>query len=156
MINHRAILPIIFSVLTAACSYTTSGDFFVEPLAGKPATIAVSTSLDTLESPVLADSLELVYEVELWNGELYYVECLLEDLLVYDSITAGGSDTIFDYFYLADTFMVTPALEMDSGVYSLYMNFYYSTNTNSLADIYGLETVVWDTVYTLLYGGIQP
>jgi hypothetical protein len=156
MISPRTILPFIFLLLAAACSYNLSGDYPVEPLPGEPATISISFNLDTMEQPYPADDLEVIYDLELRNGELYYVECLLEDILVYDSVTASGSDTIFDYFYLTDTFAIAPEIELDSGVYSLYMNFYYSTNTNSLGDIFGLESAVWDTVFPVVYGGIKP
>ena len=126
MISHKTIMSLAFILLMAACTYNDSEDYIVDPLPGEPATISVSFNLDTIEYPDLSADQEVIYEAELWNGELYYVECLLENLLVYDSITAGESDTVFDYFYLTDTFAIAPAIELDSGAYSLYINFYYS------------------------------
>lgn len=127
-------ISILFTVLLfsgfAGCFYSDRDMYYVEPIAGDPPLISVSTNLDTLQNPPVNDSLEVNYLVEISGGEFYYV---------YADVTGS---TIFESDSTHGTFWITSLMADSSGVDTLYMEFYYSTNTNSLADKFGYEASV--------------
>ncbi len=102
----------------------------MEPIPGDPPLFSVSTNLDTLSNPTVNDSLEVIYDVEISGGELYY---LYADV---------GNTTIFESDSTSGSFWIFPILADSSGIDSLYMEFYYSSNSNSLADKTGYEALV--------------
>ena len=138
------IILLVSMWLPAACTYSDSGYFMVEPEPDDTATCTVTTNLDTMIEPTLTvtDTLWVVFEAEVNNGELYRAICILEDSIMYDSITASEADTLYESFILLDSFGIPPSISLDPGLYPLYMDFLYSSNTNSLGDIYGYE---WET-----------
>jgi hypothetical protein len=146
---------LVSALLPAACTYTNSGNILVEPLEDDPAIITVHTNLDTMNNPTVTstDTLWVVFEAEVNNGELYYVQCILEDTVVYDSVTASEVDTLFESFILRDSFGIMPSISFDPGHYSLYMDFYYSSNTNSLSDRYGYESELKELEYSVIVEG---
>ena len=103
--------------------------FEVEPISGDPPLFSVSTNLDTLYNPPVNDSLEVTFSVEISGGELYYLYADVVNTTVYESDSSYGS------------FWIYPSLADTSGVDTLYMEFYYSSNSNSLADKVGYEAI---------------
>jgi hypothetical protein len=145
-----AIIPAVcLALCMGACVYSSSGIYSVEPVPGDPAIITVSTNLDTLIDPTVTDSLAVIYTVTIEKGELYFVESKLEDQPVYERTTAYDPDTIEGPYLLADTFWIRGSLPVDPGSNTLYMNFYYSSNTNSLGDIFNIEASVIELEYIL-------
>ena len=114
-------------LLAHACTYSESDSFYVDPVPGDPPEIWISTNLDTLMNPTVADSLEVVYDVEIKNSDFYQLEAYVTDLFVFNS------DSTNESFWLDSTMVTEP------GVDTLYLYFFFSTNSNSLADIVDLE-----------------
>jgi hypothetical protein len=122
----RKYIPILFAALLMAglpaCFYSDSEMYYVEPIPGDPPVRLVSTNLDTLYNPQVNDSLEVIYQVEVSGGEFYYVYADVASSTVFESDSTYGS------------FWITPDMADSSAVDTLYMEFYYSSNTNSMAD----------------------
>jgi hypothetical protein len=113
-----------------ACFYSDTEIYEVDPIPGDPPSISVSTNLDTLNNPPVNDSLEVIYDVEISGGEFYYVYADVVNTTVYESDSSHGS------------FWINPALADSSGVDTLDMEFYYSSNSNSFADKVGYEALI--------------
>ncbi len=146
MIQKRLIIVWVgFTLLISACIYSESGIYNVDPVPGDPPVIAVTTNLDTVVDPVVTDSLEVTYEVLIENGEFYVVEAFIANQQIYLADTTSGSFQIYSH------------LVYQPGTDTLYLNFYYSTNSNSLADIFNLEANVVDLKYpvSFLEGGAR-
>jgi hypothetical protein len=130
----RKYISIFFAALLLsglpACFYSDSEVYYVEPIPGDPPLLSVSTNLDTLYNPPVNDSLEVIYQLEIAGGEFYYVYAEVAGSPVYESNSTHGS------------FWIKPSLADTSGVDTLYMEFYYSTNSNSLADKAGYEALI--------------
>ena len=120
-----------------ACFYSDSDMYYVDPMAGDPALVTVSTNLDSLYNPPVNDSLEVEYLVEISGGELYYVYAEIASSMVFESDSTRGR------------FWVTSSMAGSAGIDTLHMEFYYSSNTNSLADKLGYEAMVWYLDYAL-------
>jgi hypothetical protein len=131
-------------LLASACVYTESGIYEVDPVPGEPPVISVTTNLDTLMDPVVTDTLEIAYEVLIENGEFYLAEAYIVNQQVYYADTTKGS------FLLYRNMVYEPTTD------TLYFNFYYSTNSNSLADIFNLEAHVIKLKYPITFqeGGV--
>lgn len=115
--------------MVQACTYSDYGVYKVDPISDDPPVISMTTSLDSMESLIVSDSLEVSYEISIQNGELYIMHVLVGDLPVYASDTTQGSFWIYGYDAQVP------------GIDTLWMNVYYSSNTNSLADVLGLEAL---------------
>jgi hypothetical protein len=104
--------------------------YYVDPIADDPPVISVSTNLDTLINPPVNDSFEVTYRAEITFGKFYYMYADVAGSTIFESDSTFG------------TFWITPFMADSSGVDTLYMEFYYSTNSNSLADLLGYEAQV--------------
>lgn len=137
----RTSFHIIIAVLLlsgiSGCFYSDTELFYVQPVAGEPPLITISTSLDTLHNPPVNDSLEVEYLVEVTGGEFFYVYADLAGSVIYESDTSQAA------------FWITPYMADSAGIDTLYMEFYYSSNTNSLADKLGYEARVKDLKFAL-------
>lgn len=123
-----------------ACVYSESGIHYVDPVPGEPPTFQTSTNLDTIPNAIVLDSLEVFYDAEIENGEFYQIEAYSFDEIVYLSDSTHGSFWIsYDSLYR-------------TGMDTLFLFFFYSTNSNSLADIVGAEYNVLELEYPILYG----
>jgi len=135
----RKYIPIVFATLLLAglpaCIYSDAEMFQVEPVPGDPPVISVITSLDTLYNPPVNDSLEVIYNVEIDGGEFFYVYAAAVSTLVFESDLTHGS------FWINPSLADTPGVDTP-GVDTLYMEFYYSSNSNSLAGKVGYEALV--------------
>ncbi len=144
------------SFLLDGCSYSTSDIYLVEPLAGQPTLIQVTTNLDTLIDPVVFDSLLVIYECQIDQGELYYVESGMENYWMYDLTPDYDPDTLTEPFVVVDSFWLQASLPVDAGSHTLIISFYYSSNTNSLGDVLGVEADILDLEYSIrMEGGTQ-
>lgn len=128
-----------------SCFYNESEVYFVDPVPGDPPSFSVTTSLDTLIDPEINDSLEVGYDVLIDNGDFYLMEAYLAGNWLYNS------DSIRDAFWLQHNDAPFP------GVDTLILIFYYSTNSNSLADVIKLEANVVQKKYGIRFNeGTEP
>ncbi|MEN8156239.1 MAG: hypothetical protein ABFS10_04760 [Bacteroidota bacterium] len=156
--KHQNITIIILSLAIGmgACIYADSGIYTVDPVPGEKATVSVTTNMDTLVDPVLSDSLQVIYDFEIDNGELYYVESILEETRVYELLLNYDPDTIEGPFGLTDTFWIHRSVPVDSGLHSLSLRFYYSSNTNTMADLFRVEADELERAYPItVEGGVK-
>jgi hypothetical protein len=123
------LFTVLLLFLLKACFYSDTDIYYVDPVPGDPPEISVSTNLDTLINPQVNDSLKVIYTAEVVGGEYYYVYASVHNILIYESDLAEGS------------FWIQSSLADSSGVDTLLMQFYYSTNTNSLADLAGYDAL---------------
>ncbi|MEN8202923.1 MAG: hypothetical protein ABFS28_10030 [Bacteroidota bacterium] len=130
MLKPRLILfiPVIVSLISG-CIYSDFGSHLVEPIADEPPVISATTNLDTMYNPVVSDSLKVIYDIDIRNGELYYLDASVSNFQVYDSDTTQGS------------FWLYPNDAQVPGIDTLKLKIYYSSNTNSLADVLGIEAL---------------
>jgi len=124
------LLAAMFLFVIPACFYTDSEMFEVSPVPGDPPVFSVTTNLDSLALPKINDSLEIIYDVEIAGGELYYVYAELAGTPLFESDSTSGF------------FWIYPEMADSPGVDTLFMDFYYSSNSNSLADKVGYEALV--------------
>ncbi len=142
MKNRIFILTILGIVcLLNGCIYSDDGIYRVDPVADDPPLVLASTNLDSIENPVVIDSLEVVYDISIQNGELYLLDVILGNQPLYDSDTTQGSFWI----YASDSEI--------PGIDTLRMNIYYSSNTNSLGDILAVEARDIDLRYAIDFKG---
>lgn len=129
----------------SACFYSDSDMYYVEPIAGDLPVISVSTNLDTLINPIVSDSFEVNYLAEVSNGEFYYLYADVAGSTIFESDSSYGS------------FWMTPLMADSSGIDTLYLELYYSTNSNSLADKFGYEAQVEYVDYAIdfMLGGTK-
>ena len=120
-----------------ACTYSESDLYLADPVPGEPPVFTAITNLDTIDTPVVTDSLEVIYEVEIENGNFYQIEAYLLDQVLYNSDTTNGA------------FWLTPHLVEQPGIDTLFIYFFYSTNSNSLADRFELEYNVTELRYPI-------
>jgi len=132
-------------IMGHSCIYSESGIYYVEPIPGDPPSIWVSSNLDTVAEPLLIDSLEVTYEAEVENGAFYGLETYYLNEQVYISDTSSGS------------FWINPGWMQLSGIDTLYLYFFFSTNTNSLANVLEVEYNVVSLKYAITYetGGLK-
>ncbi|MEZ5069787.1 MAG: hypothetical protein R2751_02165 [Bacteroidales bacterium] len=124
---YPSLLLLGILLVLSGCFFTDPQMYDVTPQAGEKPTVTFTVNLDTIAQPVVVfDSLEIRYDAVVEGGELYFVE-------------AGTSTTyVFDSDSLSNRFWIKPD-QGGPGIDSLYLYFYYSTNTNSLADILEIE-----------------
>jgi len=142
MFTQRLIILLLGTVsLISACEYADYGHHYVDPVAGDPPVISATTNLDTLDNPVVGDSLEVIYDIAIQNGDLYYLDATVSDSWVYDSDTTQGS------FWLYPNDVQIP------GIDTLNLKIYYSSNTNSLGDVLGIEALTISLNYAIDFNG---
>lgn len=113
------------SLFLHACFFNDSEWYQVDPVPDDPPLVTVVTNLDTLENPRVNDSLQVIYDLSIENGEFYVLDAVLADETIYLSDSTNG------------TFWVYP--DQSADVDTLYLDFYYSSNSNTLADLAGYE-----------------
>jgi len=130
----RKFIPIFLAALLLAglpaCFYNDAEMYNVEPVPSDQPVRSVITNLDTLSNPQVNDSLEVIYQVELSGGEFYYVYADVASSTVFESDSTYGS------------FWITSDMADSLGVDTLYMEFFYSSNSNSMADKLGYEALL--------------
>jgi hypothetical protein len=128
--NICILLSLLLISLIPACFYVDSEIYEVEPIPGDPPVISVTTNLDSLVDPPVNDSLEVIYDVEIEGGDLYYVYAGIDGNFVYESDSTHGA------FWINPDHAALPVVD------TLIMDFYYSSNSNSLADLVGYEALI--------------
>ena len=142
MKNRIFALMILGSIcLINGCIYSDDGIYRVDPVPDDPPIVLASTNLDSIENPVVTDSLEVEYDISIQNGELYLLDVTLGNQFLYESDTTQGSFWI----YASDSKI--------PGIDTLRMDIYYSSNTNSLGDILSIEARDLDLSYAIDFKG---
>ena len=126
-------------LLCHSCFYNESDIYFADVVAGEPPVFTVSTNLDTLMDPMVNDSLEVSYTAEIENGDFYLVQSYLSDGFIFQS------DSLQHSFWLYPDDVAFPGLD------TLYFYFYYSTNSNSLADLVQAEANIVQRKYPIIF-----
>ena len=126
-------------LLCHSCFYTESDIYFVDVVPGEPPTFTVAINLDTIFEPTVTDSLEVFYEAEIENGEFYLVQSFVSNQVLFQS------DSLQNSFWLYQDDVTYPGLD------TLYCYFYYSTNTNSLADLVKAEANIVKKRYPITF-----
>lgn len=120
-----------------ACFYSDSDTYYVEPLPGDPPLVSIWTNLDTLYNPPVNDSLEVNYRVEIEGGEFFYIYADVVQTTIFESDSSAG------------TFWINSMLADSAGVDTLQLEYYYSSNSNSLADKVGYEALTETLKYAI-------
>ena len=123
--------------LLSACYFTDSEWYRADPVADDPPEVSVITNLDTLYNPRVNDSLQVIYEVSVVNGEFFFMEAMVSDWTVHSSDSTYGS------------FWVYHSQSNETGLDTLYLDFYHSSNTNTLADVTGYEASITSQKYAI-------
>ncbi len=127
--------------LLSSCSYFDSESYRVVPVADDPPEVSVVTNLDTLYNPKVGDSLEVIYAVSIVNGELYFMDAVVSDGTVHSSDTTHGA------------FWIYPSQSNETELDTLHLDFYHSSNSNTLADITGWEASITSQSYAIDFSG---
>ena len=136
------ICTLIFLLPLSACFFTDSEIYEIIPVADDPALLTVVSNLDTLFHPLVGDSLEVFYSASIVNGELYFMEALFSEEIFFASDSLEGSFWIY--------------ASQSTGLDSLVLDFYHSSNTNTLADLTGYEAGITSQSYAIDFGGEEP
>ena len=131
-------LTLLSLLMMSACYFVDKEIYEVDPVAGDPAIVTVVSNLDTLPQAPVGDSLEVFYSVNMENGELFFMEALLSDEILYTSDSIEGSFYVYPF--------------QSAGVDSLFLDFYHSSNTNTLADKIGYEARITSRSYAIDFG----
>jgi len=126
-------------LLVNACFYNESDIYFVDVVPGEPPVFSVSVNLDTIIDAEVTDSLEVSYGAEIENGEFYLIQSFVSNKLVFQS------DSLQNSFWIYPDDVASPGLD------TLYLYFYYSTNSNSLADLVKAETNIFQRKYPVIF-----
>ncbi|MFH0758851.1 MAG: hypothetical protein V2B15_16300 [Bacteroidota bacterium] len=147
------IILLVISFFLIGCSYSNTEIYFVDPEPGEPAIIFATSNLDSMVDPSVTDSLLIIYKLEIEHAELYYVEGGMENYRIYELTPDYDPDTLAGPFVVTDSFWLQGSLPVEPGSKSLFLSFYYSSNTNSLGDILGVEVDILDLEYTVTMEG---
>lgn len=140
-------------LLAMACTYTNSEFYYATPIPGDSASINVSTNLDTVDPISIKDSLLFKYRAEINNGKLYLANASISSYTLYQFYPEYDPDTLMAPYVLVDSFWIWSDLASDTGVYPMLLEFYYSSNTNSLGDVLGLEADILELNFDLILEG---
>ncbi len=132
-------ITLIFLLLPKACFFTDTEIYKVDPVADDPPLVLVVSNLDTLFEPHIGDSLKVSYELEIVNGEFYFMDAVISD------------ETVHSSYSILDSFWIYPS--QSTGLDSLYLDFYHSSNTNTLADKTGYEAHITSLRYAIDFDG---
>lgn len=143
---------LLFLVL-ASCIYSNNEVYVAEPQQSNPAVIDFRSNLDSISPLLIGDSLLFSYETTITGGELYFVDAFLEDQWLYDRDVEYDPDTLTGPFTLADSFWIQAAGLPDQEQLELSVFLYHSSNSNTLADLLGLEYNVSEHYYNLTQEG---
>lgn len=148
---RRQLLPVLILLLSVtSCEYISQDIHYVEPEAGTEPLLLPLTNLEADSVYVVRDSMLVAYEVFLNAGELYYIEASIGNLVHYSHWPSYDPDTSGTWPVAADSFYLEDVFHLDSGLHTLYMDFYHSTNSNSLADMLSLEYEMYTLEYQII------
>ena len=121
------LVTLLVLCLLSACIFTDNSLYQVDPVGGDPPEVSVTTNLDTMDLPRVNDSLQVIYDLSIINGEFFFMEAVVTEEIVHSSDSAHGS------------FWIYPFQSQSNDIDTLSLDFYHSSNTNSLADLAGFE-----------------
>lgn len=152
----KAVFASIFvslALLLAGCTYSNSDIYYVTPVAGDSASVVLTTNVDSLDPIIVSDSLLFKYSLQIEGGELYLQEASVSNIILYQHYTEYDPDTIVGPFVFSDSFWIYSTMAPDTAVYPMLFTAYYSANTNSLADVLGVEANLLEQEFELLLEG---
>ena len=130
--------------LVSACYFTDNSLYEVDPVAGDPPEVSVIANLDTMDLPRVNDSLQVIYDLSIENGDFFFMEALVTEGTVHASNSAHGS------------FWIYPFQSQSNDIDTLILEFYHSSNTNTLADITGYEARITRLKYAIDFNQGPP
>lgn len=140
--------PVLFTCvvlcLLGACIFTDDSLYEVDPVAGDPPVVSVITNLDTMELPRVNDSLQVIYDLSIENGQFFFMEAVVTAGTVHFSDSASGS------------FWIYPFQSLSNDIDTLSLEFYHSSNTNTLADLTGYEARITRLKYAIDFNQGPP
>ncbi|MCP4313764.1 MAG: hypothetical protein GY790_21125 [Bacteroidetes bacterium] len=149
------LLITLLTMVMGACSYSDTEIYYVEPVPNDSALMVLTTSLDTVGEAIITDSLLFTYRAVIEGGKLYFTEASIDNFILHQHETDYDPDTITGPFVLSDSFWIRRDMPVLPGINSMLFTLYYSSNTNSLADILGVEANIFEEEYIIDMGGIK-
>jgi hypothetical protein len=149
----QILVTALLTLVVFGCSYTDPDIYYVEPIPGDSVTVVVTTNLDTVELAQINDSLLFTFRAEIEGGKFYAAQASVENQLIYANFTEYDSDTIIGPFVLTGSFWIKQDLDAGPGVSSMLLEIFHSANTNSLADVLGIEVDIFELEYAILVEG---
>lgn len=146
-------LILLVTLLTPGCIYSDSKIYYATPVPDDSARVVVITNLDDIDTVLIIDSLMFKYEVEIEGGELYFLESSIRNILLYQYLPDYNPDTVTGPYILADSFLIPGEVVADTGISSMLFSLYYSSNTNSLADMVHIEADLLNLDFDLMMEG---
>ena len=138
MINTCPVLvTCVVLCLLSACYFTDNSLYQADPVAGDPPVVSVITNLDTMDLPRVNDSLQVIYDVSIENGRFFLMEASVTEGMVHSSDSASGSFWIYAF------------QSQSKDIDTLRLDFYHSSNSNTLADIAGFEARITRLKYAI-------
>jgi len=143
--NSRILQPIfvliVISFLLIQCKYSPTGSNFQDKTIPEPVLyIDLNGSPDTI---TVWGQATLAYNLDLLGRNFYEGELLLENVTIYSFSQPTGSYSFYTNNYVSDTL-------------SLIIKGFSSSGSNSLADIAGLEYLMFEREYTLIIDNRPP
>lgn len=139
----KKITLLLIACVVQSCIYNENDIYFNEIDISHLPVITIQLNLDSLDTPTVNDSLEVLFNISVEGGELYWTRFVISDSIVY------ANDTASDRFWLTSGLVVGP------GTYTLEMDAFYSSNTGSLADIIGIEALMKSKYYEIRFSQIN-
>lgn len=149
----QVLIIALLTLAVAGCSYTDSDIYYAEPIPSDSARVKVITNLDTIDNAEIIDSLLFKYSAEIEGGELYATQAKVDGQSLYLYYSNYDPDTLTGPYILSDSFWIMQDLQASPRINTLDFSIYYSSNTNSLADVIGVEAHVLELEYTITLEG---
>jgi len=149
----QILLTAIYMLSISGCSYSDPDIFYVDPVPGDTVSVVLSTNLDTVDVAKITDSLLFIFRAEIEGGKFYVANASVGNELIYAYYSDYDPDTISGPYVFSDSFWIMQDLGVGPGMSSLLLEIYHSANTNSLADIVGVEAGVVKTEFDILLEG---
>ncbi len=137
-------ISLLILLILSACDYSSDEIYFVEVDLSDLPELEISSSLDTMESVLITDSLLFEYEISIDTGKIFYTQIFFDESFIF------ASDS------LANSVWINPDTSYNDGHYDIYMEVIYKSSTGSLADRINAEYLLKDTswVVTLNRGDV--
>jgi len=138
MKNIFTVFLLIF-LFSSSCYYSDPSTYEVEIVSDYNPSVEVLSNLGIHDSVAILDSLLFEYMISIDTGRLYFADLYIGNLLIY------RSESLSDSIWIDPYYITVP------GDYTLTMLAYYKSYSESLADLYNAEFIVYDTAWTLKF-----
>lgn len=138
---------ISFTLLLSSCIYSDEGEHYVIPVPGEPPVFSAQTNLDTFGIIETSGQVMVRYTAQIENGILYQVTGEVDETEAYDSLLYLEANVGSGAKIISDSFIIQKDVELLPGENVLSLYFYYSTNSNTLADLVGVESNITELFY---------